>query len=269
MKRPSHYDYTLQGLPVTARFNALEDKKPEERGFMPTPRQVPAPAGGHPVPKGYKRVKDHIAGWKLVKEEDSPELTLEEAMQYHLDNNISITENVFRPASEMFFEMISEAKRLYKEGKYTPKDEWETDMLNSDIGEIAEYEGQTVVLDYPIEEGLEECWKGYTQRGMKKKGDKMVPNCVPMSEADDPTGGKGIGKPFRSGGGGAVYVRVGDGVRKINFSQSGMTKKYNDPAATRSFVARHHCLTNKDKTSRSYWACRWPRFFSNSGKTWW
>jgi dephospho-CoA kinase len=266
---PRNIDSTMQGLPVASRFNAYEEKKPEEKGFMPTPHQVPAPPGGHSIPKGYKRVKDHIAGWKLVKEEDSPELTLEEAVQYHLENNISITENVFRPASEMFFEMIKEAKRLYKEGKYTPKDEWEKDMLQTDIGEIAEFEGQAVVLDYPIEEGLEECWTGYTQKGMKKKGDKMVPNCVPMSEAEDPTGGKGIGKPFRSNGGGAVYVRVGDGVRKINFSQSGMTKKFNDPAATRSFVARHHCLSNKDKTSRSYWACRWPRFFSNSGKTWW
>jgi dephospho-CoA kinase len=265
---PRNIDSTMQGLPVASRFNAYEEKKPEDK-FMPTPRQVPAPPGGHAVPKGYKRVKDHIAGWKLVKEEDAPELTLEEAVQYHLENNISITENVFRPASEMFFEMIKEAKRLYKEGKYIPKDEWEKDMLQTDIGEIAEFEGQAVVLDYPIEEGLEECWTGYTQKGMKKKGNKMVPNCVPMSEAEDPTGGKGIGKPFRSGGGGAVYVRVGDGVRKINFSQSGMTKKFNDPAATRSFVARHHCLSNKDKTSRSYWACRWPRFFSNSGKTWW
>ena len=265
---PSEYNATLQGIPVAPRFSAFEEKKPEDK-FMPTPRQVPPPPGGHAVPKGYKRVRDNIAGWKLVKEEDAPELTLEEAVQYHLDNNISITENVFRPASDMFFQMIGEAKKLYSEGKYTPADEWEKDMLNSDIGEIAEFEGQTVVLDYPIEEGLEECWSGYTQKGMKKKGDKMVPNCVPVNEADDPTGGKGIGKPFRSGGGGAVYVRVGDGVRKINFSQSGMTKKYNDPAATRSFVARHHCLTNKDKTSRSYWACRWPRFFSNSGKTWW
>jgi hypothetical protein len=263
--RPSHYNSTLQGIPVAPRFSAFEEKEPK-KDFMPTPRQVPPPPGGHDVPKGYKRVRDNIAGWKLVKEED---LTLEEAVSYHLENKISFTENTFRPGSEMFFEMIKEAKRLYAEGKYTPADEWEKDMLESNIGEIAEFEGQQVVLDYPIEEGLEECWKGYTQRGMKKKGDKMVPNCVPMNEADDPTDGKGIGKPFRSGGGGAVYVRVGDGVRKINFSQSGMTKKYMDPAATRSFVARHHCLTNKDKTSRSYWACRWPRFFSNSGKTWW
>ena len=91
-----------------------------------------------------------------------------------------------------------------------------------------------------------------------------------MNEADDPTGGKGIGKPFRQGSGGAVYVRSSSGgVKKVNFSQSGMAKKYNDPARVRSFVARHHCLTNKDKTSASYWACRWPRYFSNSGKTWW
>ena len=26
------------------------------------------------------------------------------------------------------------------------------------------------------------CWKGYKKRGMKKKGDKMVPNCVPVNE---------------------------------------------------------------------------------------
>jgi hypothetical protein len=91
-----------------------------------------------------------------------------------------------------------------------------------------------------------------------------------MKEDSDPTNGKGIGKPWREGGGGAVYVRTGDGgVKKVRFSQSGMAKKFNDPARVRSFVARHRCLTNKDKTSASYWACRWPRFFSNSGKTWW
>lgn len=29
----------------------------------------------------------------------------------------------------------------------------------------------------------EKCWTGYRQQGMKKKGDRMVPNCVP-EEAD-------------------------------------------------------------------------------------
>ena len=26
------------------------------------------------------------------------------------------------------------------------------------------------------------CWKGYIARGTKKKGDRMVPNCVPLEE---------------------------------------------------------------------------------------
>ena len=26
------------------------------------------------------------------------------------------------------------------------------------------------------------CWKGYTAYGMKKKGGKMVPNCVPTKK---------------------------------------------------------------------------------------
>jgi len=31
---------------------------------------------------------------------------------------------------------------------------------------------------------LEACWSGYQQRGMKKKGDRQVPNCVRMSEQE-------------------------------------------------------------------------------------
>jgi hypothetical protein len=31
---------------------------------------------------------------------------------------------------------------------------------------------------------LEACWTGYRQQGMKKKGSRMVPNCVPVSETE-------------------------------------------------------------------------------------
>jgi hypothetical protein len=31
---------------------------------------------------------------------------------------------------------------------------------------------------------LEACWTGYRQQGMKKKGSRMVPNCVPVSEEE-------------------------------------------------------------------------------------
>ena len=31
---------------------------------------------------------------------------------------------------------------------------------------------------------LEACWTGYRQAGMKRKGGRQVPNCVPVSEAE-------------------------------------------------------------------------------------
>lgn len=171
---------------------------------------------------------------------------LQEALLYHRKNKMSLVENIYRPGSEMFFAMIREARALWKAGKYTPRTLDELEILESNMGLQAEYQGRKVWLDFPHEEELLED---------KKK---------------DPTHGHGFGKPFKSGSGGAVYVHTGKGgVKKVNFSQSGMTKKYNDPARVRSFVARHHCKTNNDKTSASYWACRWPRYFSDSGKQWW
>ena len=34
------------------------------------------------------------------------------------------------------------------------------------------------------QEILEACWKGYQQQGMKKKGNRQVPNCVPVTEVE-------------------------------------------------------------------------------------
>ena len=49
-----------------------------------------------------------------------------------------------------------------------------------------------------VEKIEEACWSGYRQQGMKKKGDKQVPNCVPETNSvpssaefiPSPTGGK-------------------------------------------------------------------------------
>jgi hypothetical protein len=30
---------------------------------------------------------------------------------------------------------------------------------------------------------MQKCWSGYTQRGMKDKGGRMVPNCVPVKKS--------------------------------------------------------------------------------------
>ena len=41
---------------------------------------------------------------------------------------------------------------------------------------------KTEIDDATVKEGRGPCWVGYTQKGMKKKGDRMVPNCVKNEE---------------------------------------------------------------------------------------
>ena len=135
------------------------------------------------------------------------------------------------------------------------------------------------------------CWVGYQQIGMKKKGGKLVPNCVkevvdiywenklgescgytfefpkdeqPMSEAEY-QGRKvklnkimqGDKKKFK------VYVKNNKGnVVKVNFGQGGDAKggtmriRKSNPKARASFRARHNCDNPGPKYKSRYWACR-------------
>jgi len=67
---------------------------------------------------------------------------------------------------------------------------------------------------------LEACWTGYTAKGMKKKGNRMVPNCVPVSE-DGMGGGAVSAGPTNVVGGGAI---AGTGAKG---GEPGVSKKRN------------------------------------------
>ena len=140
-----------------------------------------------------------------------------------------------------------------------------------------------------IDEARGTCWVGYQQIGMKKKGDKMVPNCVKevydiywenqnescgytievdkddnLKEAEYQGRKVKLGKPMQ---GDAkkfkVYVKNDKGnVVKVNFGQGGDAKggtmriRNDNPAARKSFRARHNCDTPGPRHKARYWSCR-------------
>lgn len=69
-----------------------------------------------------------------------------------------------------------------------------------------------------------------------------------------------LDKPFRlpagSGKKFGVYVKSGDGVKRVTFGDPNMSIRRDDPDARRSFRARHSCDTATDKTTPRYWSCR-------------
>lgn len=74
---------------------------------------------------------------------------------------------------------------------------------------------------------FEACWDGYRQVGMKKKGDRNVPNCVSIKETEEPVDedlrawfGKG-GKGGVGGGGWDRYNGQGDRIGKCGDADKG------------------------------------------------
>jgi hypothetical protein len=164
------------------------------------------------------------------------EHTLTRAIQYHLDSSLPIYENVFRSGTPLHFELIKEIKKLYESDEYITLDDIEESILQTDIGEWEVYEGKAVPLDYPM-----------------------------FTEEKEPE----LNKPKR-GGSKKFYVYVRDPdtkkIKKVEWGDtSGLTMKISDPAARKSFAARHNCADKKDRTTPGYWACNVPKYGKQLG----
>jgi hypothetical protein len=95
-----------------------------------------------------EHLMEAIEGMIEVPEEDDTEETSAPEME---DMPVAKSENVEEKAKDKF-------KEVYKSDN-EEEDAWDNEM--------------------------QKCWTGYTQRGMKEKGGKMVPNCVPVEKMED------------------------------------------------------------------------------------
>ncbi len=164
------------------------------------------------------------------------------------------------------------------------------EWLEAKITKAADY--MNSVKDYlthhmQVNEKRGTCWVGYKQVGMKKKGDRLVPNCVAEVYWENNLGescgytieldnsialqeaeyqgrkvklGKimqGDVKKFK------VYVKNPKGnVVKVNFGQGGDAKggtmriRKSNPKARKAFRARHNCDSPGPRHKARYWSCR-------------
>ena len=160
---------------------------------------------------------------------------ISKSVHYHIENDIPFAENIYRVHSEEFYKLFSEARGLYSEGLLTELNDWDKQLLDTDIGEFGLYENQKVPLDCPIQEE-----------------DKKDP---PLNKPK-----KGGPKKFY------VFVKDGDKIKKVTWGDTtGLRVKLNDKQARKSFAARHKCDQQKDKTSAAYWACNLPRYAKSLG----
>jgi hypothetical protein len=188
---------------------------------------------------------------KVIKEEFKPKMVLTENvnvsddLKFHLDNSISLSENVFRIYSDSFFNLINEVRELYYEGAIELEDEdvW---LVESDLGlSVTLDNGKTVWLDAPFE--IEETLTEIKHHGKNVK----------------------LNSPFRTPGGPkkfAVYVKTpGGGVKKVTFGDPNLRVRNASKARAKSFRARHKCDQKKDRTTAGYWSCNVGRYAKQLG----
>jgi hypothetical protein len=161
-----------------------------------------------------------------------------EKFDYHLKNNLSLSESVFRIGSESWFQMINEARELW-ENNVLDFGEDDLFFLQSDLGRRDFFEGVEVWLDVPfLEEDLYEA---------EYKGRKV-----------------NLNRPFRTPGGPrkfGVYTKNESGkVVLVRFGQPGMRVRNDDPKRSKSFRARHNCDNPGPKWKPRYWSCNVARY---------
>jgi hypothetical protein len=190
-----------------------------------------------------------IAKIEIQKKMQMDNSNISESLKWHLEKNIGVVSNIFRPTSRSFFEIINEARMLYIDGSISLNENDRIVLDETDIGKFGMFRGKHVPLDMPM-------WKEEDVSEAEYKGRNVELN-----------------KPKR-GGKKKYYVYTINPetkkVIKISFGDvhGGLTAKVSDAQARKSFAARHKCSTKKDKTKAGYWACRINRYgYLWGGKT--
>lgn len=162
---------------------------------------------------------------------------LESALRFHRENQIPLAHNIFRPHSENYYKLFNYAREMKE--SYSLLNEFDEYLLSTDIGKFGLYEGEEVPLDHPLIDEAEYQGKEVELNKPKRGGKKKF----------------------------YVYVKNEKGnVIKVQFGDtSGLQAKISDPAARKSFAARHNCAAKKDKTKPGYWSCNLPRYASQLG----
>lgn len=166
---------------------------------------------------------------------------ISEELEYHINENLTLTNNVFTVYSKRYFDLINEVRDLWMRD-LIHLNEQDEQIVMSDIGKIALFEGEIVYLDAPIEDEVEDLFEA------KYKGRTVTLN-KPM---------QGDVKKFK------VFVKNEKGnVIKVNFGFGGtsakgkvMRIKKSNPERRKNFRARHNCDNPGPKTKARYWSCR-------------
>lgn len=157
------------------------------------------------------------------------ETTISEGLLYHLENNLSLANTVFRYGSESYYALVNEVRDLYQQGliEINAHDKF---FIDSELGLEAVYHGKTVKLDSPMRSSGPKKYQVFVNSGRKNASGETI-------------------------------------AKKVTFGDRSLSVKNYSDARRKSFLARHKCSEKKDRTTPGYWSCNVGRYAKKLGLT--
>jgi len=90
-------------------------------------------------------LEEHLDKSLVLKES----VEMSDALRYHVENGMTLTNNIFRAYSESYFNLVNEVRELWKKGQIKLNEE-DTLMVESDLGKKVMVNGKLIYLDAPF-----------------------------------------------------------------------------------------------------------------------
>ena len=170
-------------------------------------------------------------------------------LKYHIDNNMTLTNNVFRVYSESYFNLVNEVRELWNDNKIELNED-DALIVESDLGKKVKIGKRLIYLDAPF------IYETETEEDILRES-KLHGKDVQLNKPHRTPGGL---KKF------AVYVKSKtDGVKKVTFGDSNLKNKTTNKKDTKSFRTLNKCSQKTDKTTAGYWSCNVGRYAKQLG----
>lgn len=151
------------------------------------------------------------------------------SLKYHLENNLSLANTIFRYGSDAYYSLVNEVRDLHTQGaiKLNLHDQF---FIDTELGCEAVHHGKKVILDSPTRSSGPKKYHVFVNSGRKNKDGEII-------------------------------------AKKVSFGDRSLSVKNYSDARRKSFLARHKCSQKTDRKTPGWWSCNVGRYAKKLGLT--
>jgi len=176
---------------------------------------------------------------------DDYKKSINENIKYHIENELTISESIFRVGSEAYLDFVNEMRALWRDGKISISEDDQFILEKLYTGQKGTYTDRdtdrkkTVNFDDPQLSPKEIDTLYYVYRP-SPSGDKDKDTGLPK----------------------AIMIGFGE---KTGPGEDDVRDKHQDPGKRAGFLARQNCKEKKDEYASGWWSCNIHKFWKQLG----